>query len=208
MTYIVYGDPGSGSSTVELALTAIGARYEIRDVPLDDDAQRGGDYAAVNPARKLPALVTPQGETLTESLCILLTLDERHREAALMQPPGSVERARALRWLCFVATELYPLVEINDYPERFAPEGTDPAAVRERARAMWRERWPIVEGGIEGDPWLLPSAMTLADIYIAAVSRWVQKDEWRPATLPRIERIARAIGQHPVLAGTWARHFA
>lgn len=205
--YIVHGNRRSGSCIVELALAEIGAPYELREVSLEQGRQRGADYATVNPARKLPTLITPQGERLTESLCIVLVLDERHREAELLPRPCSAERARALRWLCFVATEIYPLVEINDYPERFSTDDQHAVAVRERARDLWRERWRIVEANIEGDPWLLPSGPCLADFYLAVVSRWAHQDAWRPANVPRVERIAHALGARPASAPVWSRHF-
>ena len=46
--------------------------------------------------------------------------EERTPEAALLPTKGTPARAQALRWLLFPATEIYPIVEINDYPERFA----------------------------------------------------------------------------------------
>lgn len=208
MTYVLYGSRRSGSCAVELALAEIGASYEIRTVDLSSAEQREERYAAVNPQRKIPALVTPDGETLTESVAILLTLDERHREAELLPPPGSPERAQALRWLLFVATEIYPVVEINDYPERFAPSAETASAVRDIARRKWRERWSIVEETIRGDPFLLPSDFCLTDIYIAVVSRWAQQDDWRPRHLPRIERLAAAVAARPAAAPVWRRHFA
>jgi glutathione S-transferase len=96
MPYILYGSRRSGSLAVELALAEIRADYEVRQVDLDANAQRKDAYAAVNPQRKIPALVTPAGETLTESVAILLTLDERQPEARLLPPAASAERASAL----------------------------------------------------------------------------------------------------------------
>ncbi len=208
MTYVLYGCRRSGSCTVELALAEIGAGYELRDVDLASDAQRQEDYASVNPHRKIPSLVTPDGETLTESAAILLTLDERHRDAGLLPPPGSPARAQALRWLLFVATELYPIVEINDYPERFAPGADAAPAVREIARRIWRDRWSNVERNVAGSPFLLPSGFCLTDIYIAVVSRWAQQEEWRPRNIPKIERLAAAVGARRAAAPVWRRHFA
>ena len=62
--------------------------------------------SSIAPQRKVPALLTPQGETLTESAAILLTLDDRHPEAALLPPPGTADRAQALRWLLFISSEV------------------------------------------------------------------------------------------------------
>ena len=72
MTYTVYGAAGSGSVPVEAALTLIGAPYKVVEaVTWEGEAQRG-KVAAVNPMRQIPALVTPDGETITESAAILI----------------------------------------------------------------------------------------------------------------------------------------
>lgn len=84
MGYILYGDPGSGAATSEMALAEAGQPVEWRDVSLDGDHQRGADYLAVNPMGRVPALILPDGTTLTESLAILLTVADRHPEAALV----------------------------------------------------------------------------------------------------------------------------
>ena len=129
---MLYGHRRSGSLAVELALAEIGADDEVRNIDLATEAQRDDTCAAVNPQRKIPALVTPAGETLTESVAILLTLEARHPDAGLL-PQDQAARAQALRWLLLVATEIYPMVEINDYPERFAPTPNVAPGVREVA---------------------------------------------------------------------------
>ena len=206
MDYLLYGCRRSGSLTVELALAEIGAKYAVEDVDLDQDAQRDENYAAINRQRKLPTLVTPDGETLTESAAILLTLDERHPEAGLLPPVGSTERARAIRWLLFIATEIYPVVEINDYPERFAPSAESAPSVREIARETWRRRWLLVEEAIEGSPWFLEQGFSLTDIYIAVVSRWAQQDDWRPDNISRVEALTAAVAARPSARAIWQRH--
>ena len=205
MTYTLYGHRRSGSFAVEMALAEIGAVYEVRDVDLEAAAQRDAGYAAVNPHRKLPALVTPAGETLTESAAILLTLDRRHPEAGLL-PECEAARAQALRWLLFIATEIYPVVEINDYPERFVSAPESVAAQREVARSFWRTRWQIVEDAVAGEPYLLPRGFCLTDLYIAVVSRWAQQDTWRRETLPKVEMLPAAVAARPAIASVWARH--
>ncbi|MBT6275913.1 MAG: hypothetical protein HOI95_17480, partial [Chromatiales bacterium] len=68
MNYTLYGAGRSGSLTIELALAEIGLDYRLKTVDLHDGAQRKDAFAAINPQRKLPALVTPDGQTLTESV--------------------------------------------------------------------------------------------------------------------------------------------
>lgn len=210
-SYELYGDAGSGSATTELALAYIGVPVRLHERLLARNAQRAADYASVNPQRKLPTLVTPEGEILTESAAILLTLADRHPEAELL-PADPVVRARALRWLLFMACELYPVIEIIDYPERFQPEADATPAdrrerLREHARGIWRRRFSLVEDAAAGTPWFLDGGFSLLDPYAAVLSRWAQVDDWRADNLPRIDGIARSIAEHERLASTWRRHF-
>ena len=206
MSYVLYGHRRSGSLIVELALAELGIDYITKDIDLNANAQRDAAYASVNPQRKLPALITPEGETLTETVAILLTLDERHRQVGLLPPPASTDRAQALRIILFVATELYPLVEINDYPERFAPSPGSAATVREIARDLWRQRWLLIEDQVTADPHALTWGFSAVDMYIAVVSRWAQQDSWRAKNLPKIENMTRALSQRAPSNQVWRRH--
>ena len=207
MTYLLYGARGSGSCAVECALAEIGADCERRTLSLRGDEQRGAEYEAINPQRKVPALVIDGDQLLTESVAILLTLDERHPEAGLLPPKGTARRAHALRWLLFAATEIYPIVEINDYPERFATDPAATEAMRERAREIWRTRWLVVEENISGEPYLSAHGFSVTDIYLAVVSRWAQQNAWRPTHVPKVERLTAAVAARPAIAPVWARHF-
>ncbi|HTV17315.1 MAG TPA: glutathione S-transferase family protein [Polyangiaceae bacterium] len=208
MSYQLYGELGSGAGIVEVALAAAGVPYEFRAVSLDKSEQRSETYARLNPQRKLPTLITPAGETLTESAAILLVLDERHPGARLFPLPRMPERAQALRWLVFAAAELYSVIEISDYPERFTPHGGNAPAVRELARSLWRERWQIVEAQIAGDPWLLHSGFCFTDVYLASLSRWSFDPAWRAQHLPKVEKLAAAIATQPIIGDVWRKHYA
>ena len=207
MTYLLYGARGSGSCAIECALAEIGADYELHKLSLRSEDQRGAEYEAVNPQRKVPALVIDGDQLLTESVAILLTLNERHPEAGLLPPKGTAGRASALRWLLFTATEIYPIVEINDYPERFAPDSAQVETMRERAREIWRTRWLVVEENVSGQPYLSGDGFSLTDIYLAVVSRWAQQNAWRPTHIPKVERLTEAVAARPAISPVWARHF-
>ena len=206
MTYILYGSRRSGSLIVELSLVEAGLSYEVKDVNLDNEAQRHAAYANVNPQCKVPTLITPAGEVITESVAIILTLDERYPEAGLLPPITSVERAQALSTLLFIATEIYPIVEINDYPERFSPSEDSTNKVREVARTIWKNRWLLVNERISGNPYLLSSGFCVVDIYIAVVSRWAQQDDWRLKNIPKIEKLTEAVAARPAIEPVWAHH--
>jgi glutathione S-transferase len=204
MTYVLYGDRRSGAFSVECALAEAGAAYEFRTVSLEKNEQRTPEFLAINPSGKMPALKFPSGEIVTESAGLLLTVADRHPEAGLLPPQGSVARAQCYRWLTFMASEIYPMVEIVDYPERFAPDA--PEALKQRAVDRVRERILIVEKAI-AEPWLLPSGYSVVDIYAVMFSRWSIGKEWRQQNLPKIRALARRVSERPAIVPVWNRHF-
>lgn len=211
MSYILYGDTGSGSAPVEMALAEIGAPVELRAVPLASHAQLAGEYRRINPMGRIPALILPDGTVLTESIAILLTLVDRHPEAGLLPAPGSSERARALRWMVLAGSEGYPHVTRADYPERFSADPAHAEPIRARAREMYRDLWRLVEAeaGLTGRaeaPFLLGARFTIADIYLAVLSRWLGGATWLPEACPRLATLGRAVAARPAIAAVWQRH--
>jgi GST-like protein len=212
MTYVLHGDAGSGSAPIEMALAEIGATVELRAVPLAADAQLAADYRRMNPMGRIPTLVLPDGTVMTESVAILLTLADRHPEAGLLPTPGDAARARVLRWMILAGAEGYPHVTRADYPERFSADPSHADGIRARAREMFRDLWRIVEAeaGLSGDPaapFLLGARFSLADIYIAVLSRWLGGAAWLPDACPRLAALGAAVAARPRIAPVWQRHF-
>ena len=126
MSYTLYGAAGSGSVPVEATLTLLGLPYEVVEAPTwegEAERERGG---RVNPMRQLPALITPAGETITESAAILIWLTDRHPEAELAPGPDDPRRAQFLRWMTFIPASIYSMFWVRDEPSRLA--GDDPTA--------------------------------------------------------------------------------
>lgn len=204
MTYILYGDRRSGAFSVECALAEAEASYEFKVISLEKNEQKSPEFLAINPSGKMPALKMPGGEIVTESAGLLLTVADLHPQAKLLPPPGTPARAQCYRWLTFMASEIYPMVEIVDYPDRFAPDAPD--ALKARAVDRIRERILIVEKAIAG-PWLLETGFSVVDIYAVMFSRWSIGKEWRQQNLPKIRELAGRVSERPKLAPVWARHF-
>ncbi len=208
MSYVLYGDKGSGAFSAEAVLAEAGAPYEFKLISLDKNEQREPAFLAINPSGKMPALRLPEGQIVTESLAILMTLADHFPNARLLPPQGGPARAQAYRWLAFMASEIYPMVEISDYPERFGVNG-DAKALRDKARTRIRERLLIVERMVDG-PWFLPSGFSIVDIYAAMFSRWrgsIGKDWIAEGHIPKLDNLAASVAKRPAIAPVWARHF-
>jgi GST-like protein len=206
MTYRLYGDLGSGAFSAEAALAEVGAPYEFELISLDKNEQKAPQFLSLNPSGKIPALRLPAGEIVTESLAILLTLADHFPHSGLLPAQAGPGRANAYRWLAFMASEIYPFVEIVDYPERFVPEGGSADALREVARGRVRERLLLIER-VSAGPYLLAGGFSLLDIYAAMFSRWSVGKDWRRVNLPRLTALADVVSKRPAIAPVWSRHF-
>ena len=206
MSYTLYGDLGSGAFSAEAALAEAGAPYSFELVSLEKHEQKQPAFLAINPSGKMPALRLPEGEIVTESAAILLTLADHFPQARLLPPQASNDRAQAYRWLAFMAGEIYPIVEIVDYPERFTPAGGDAKALRAIARTRIRARILLIERMIRG-PFLLAHGFSILDIYAAMFTRWSLEPDWKLANLPKLMALADAVSQRPAIAPVWQRHF-
>jgi glutathione S-transferase len=209
MSYTIFGDKGTGAFSAEAALAEAGAPYEFRFVSLEKMEQKKPEFLAINPSGKVPALRLPEGEIITESAGILLAVADHFPNARLLPAQASSARAQAYRWLAFMASEIYPMVEISDYPERFVPHGAEAEALRERARARIRERLLIVERMVEG-PWFLVTGFSILDIYAAMFTRWrgsIGKDWIKQGHIPKLEALAQALSERARIAPVWQRHF-
>jgi maleylacetoacetate isomerase len=98
----------SAAYRVRIALNLKGLAPERAHVHLRRGAQRADDYLAVNPQGLVPALVTDDGDVLTQSLAIIEWLDETHPQPPLL-PAGAAGRARVRSLALAVACDIHPL---------------------------------------------------------------------------------------------------
>jgi glutathione S-transferase len=209
MSYTIFGDKGSGAFSAEAVLAEAGAPYEFHFISLEKNEQKKPEFLAINPSGKMPALRLPEGEVITESSAILLTVADHFPNARLLPPQAGAARAQAYRWLAFMASEIYPMVEVSDYPERFAPAGEQAEALRHKARERIRERLVIVERFVAG-PWFLASGFSILDIYASMFTRWrgsIGKEWLAEGHIPKLEAISKGVAQRRAIAPVWDRHF-
>jgi GST-like protein len=206
MACVIYGDLRSGAFSSEAALAEAGADHVFERVSLEQNQQKTAEFLALNPSGKMPALRLPDGTVITESLAILLTVADRFPDARLLPPPGSAERAAAFRWLAFMAGEIYPMVEISDYPERFADGEAE--ALRKKAQARIQQNLMLVEKAAQG-PWFLGD-FSACDIYAAMFTRWrgsIGREWSRETHIPKLMALAKRLSQRERIAPVWQRHY-
>jgi GST-like protein len=212
--YRIFSALGSGGVPVEAAMSLIGLPYEVVEAPTWEGEAQQAKVATVNPLKQIPALVTPEGETITESAAILVWLADRHPEAKLGPGIDDPRRAQFLRWMTFIPASIYSLFWVRDDPSRLG--GLDPE-VQARIKAATAERildcWAMMESQISpfserfGGRYLLGDELTVLDLYVTVVSRWGPRRVRFYEVAPRMGEVVRRVDADPRLADFWPKRF-
>jgi glutathione S-transferase len=183
-----YSWPQSSGTGAQWALEELGLPYEYVRLDRAKGEHRAAAYLAINPNGKIPALVDGE-ERYFESLAILLHLAERYGATRGLWPAGGKERAEALSWTTWSATELLPFMLQFIYHGLDAPMSFDPpdrskaAADYSLANSTWH--LDMLENGLRDRPFVM-GAFSLVDIPIAA-------------TLGFGTSLGVPLGQHPAV---------
>jgi maleylacetoacetate isomerase len=154
----------SAAYRVRIALNLKGIAYETASVHLVKDGghNRRPEFQAVNPQMRVPALTTPGGEILIQSLAIIEYLDETHPDPPLL-PKDPMARAKVRALAELIACDIHPLNNIG--PLRYLKNtmGQEQSAID-----AWYHHWVIagfeaLEALIAPAPYLFGSTVTLAD---------------------------------------------
>ena len=124
--YTLYYAPGAASLAVHWMLIELGVPHDIRRVDLAGGQHKDPEYLRLNPNGLVPTLLV-NGHPMYESAALLLLLAERHPEAGLGPPPGSVERMAYLQWMLHFSNTVQATFRGWFHAEETAGGGIAPA---------------------------------------------------------------------------------
>lgn len=203
----LYGEPGWGSVLVEAQLVWYGIPFEFHQVgDLFAGNNTSQELASLNPLRQIPTLVLPDCSVMTESAAITLLLADQTGSTELVPEPGSKERARFLRWLIFITSNIYPTYTYADEPSRFVQSKEAQAGfadvVSEYAKKLY-----LILNEESSAPWFLGERFSAIDIYICTMTHWRPRRPWFDANTPGLAAIADAARALPKLSEVWTGNF-
>jgi len=209
--YVLYTGKRSGGASVEVMLRALGLEHELKDAApwTDPVGEHFEELKTVNPLAQLPTLVTPGGEVLTESVAILWTLLERH-PSDWIPAPSTRDRAICLRWMQFVAANVYTAVGVADYPARWTTSrsAVARAAVERAAVARMKLAWDIVAAAFpQKKGFLLGERPMVCDVYLSNLSRWWKMRDHLKDAHPAFAALMQRVDRLPQVAPVWKRHW-
>ncbi|HSZ66063.1 MAG TPA: maleylacetoacetate isomerase [Xanthobacteraceae bacterium] len=154
----------SAAYRVRIALNLKGIAYDTIPIHLIKDGghNKRPEFRAINPQMRVPVLVTPHGDILTQSLAIIEYLDETHPQPPLL-PKDPIARAKVRALAELIACDIHPLN--NTSPLRYLKRdmGQEQSTID-----TWYHHWVItgfeaLEAMIGEGPYLCGKEVTLAD---------------------------------------------
>ncbi|WP_162914436.1 glutathione S-transferase family protein [Taklimakanibacter lacteus] len=204
--YRLYGRPGSGSVVVEAILETAGTPYEVELVERSPDGQVPEKLARVNPLGQVPALRLPDGEIMTESAAISIYLADKYPKIDLAPPVADPARSRYLRWIVYLATNIYMTDLRAYYPDRYTTDQNGGKCVKSAALTRMAREWEIYAEALGEKPYILGEKMCVADIYAAMLATWNLDVPAFFKKHPNMRAMYDRVTAHPAIAKVWARN--
>lgn len=163
----LYFSPMTSSLATHIALLECGAPHELIPTLMAKQETRAPAYLAINPAGKVPALVTDSGRILTEVAGTLYYVARKFPAAGLW-PEGDLEaEADVVSWMSFVASTVH--------------------GSRAKGPEHVAEAFTIVEQRLAGREWAI-GRYSIADIHLFRVYwRFRPEHKAAPGTYPALE---------------------
>ena len=162
----LYFSPGACSLAPHIVLEESGLAYETELASTKTHQLADGtDYYTINPKGQVPLLELDSGERLTEGPAIVQYLADRVPAKQLAPANGTMPRYRVQEWLNFITSEVH-----KGFGAVFNPAMPEDGKAVMRARVLSRLTW--IDAQLEGKPYLMGDAFSIADPYLFTVAGW------------------------------------
>lgn len=160
--------PGACSMASHIILNEVNASFDLDKTDTKAlKTEAGDDFCKISPNGYVPALITNDGDIITENPAVLQYLADQYPEASLAPPNGTLARTRLQELLNFLSSELH-----TSFGPFFSGVELDDAAF-EKAQAGVGRRAAHIERTLADDrAFLLGDTFTVADAYAFVVLNW------------------------------------
>jgi glutathione S-transferase len=159
--------PGACSMASHIVLEESGEKYQPRQVDLAGGEQRTDAYLKINPQGRVPVLQLDDGEYLAENTAILPYLGKKFG----LWPSDPKGEAKALALIGFFAASVHPAHAHVGRPERYTPETSAHAAIKEMGLKTFHGYLKQIDGRLAGREWL-GDKYSVVDPYALVFYTW------------------------------------
>ncbi|MDC3087084.1 glutathione S-transferase family protein [Paracoccaceae bacterium] len=163
--YVVIGRPRAGSLIAEFLLSAANVEYDFKNISVDEAQQE--DFKRMSPFSKIPVLVCPDGQTIFETVAIVIHFVEKFPQLAAQS--STSERNSLWQYLALIQTAVYAGYHRQFYSHRYAPKN-----VAEEVGILAAQDREVAYSYINANlnPYVLGKNKSAVDYYLYMVTRW------------------------------------
>lgn len=197
MTTALYYSPGACSLAPHIVLNEIGVPFELRKYSTADRENYSGEYLAVNPKGRIPALLI-DGFILTENPAILAYLGRRFASAGLYPSDTAEVEARCLESLAWSSNTVHVAYAQILRPERFVPGADAYPPVKASGQVNYQRCLGEIEVHLSHKSFAVGNRYTVVDPFWLVFFRWgVRQGYNMKARFPAYSRYVDALCERP-----------
>lgn len=192
----IFGDSGSGNCLkVRWVAAHLGLPFTWREVDVPAGGTRTPEMLALNPAGRVPFVVLPGGEVLSESNAIIAYL----AEGSALIPQAALARARMLQWMFWEQYSHEPAIAVRRYQLHYLRR--DPADLDPRLEERGNAALALMEATLAKAPFFAGDTLSLADVALVAYTRMAPEGGFDLTSFPGvrdwISRVEDGLGIGP-----------
>jgi glutathione S-transferase len=184
----VFGDSISGNCLkVKFVADLLGLPHDWVEVSVLKKETRTPDFLAMNPAGQVPVVRLADNSTLSQSNAIMLYL----ADGSDLIPTDAYDRALMHQWLFWEQYSHEPAIAVLRFQRLYLKKPDSeiaPALVEKSEKAL-----ALMEGHLEARDYFVGSSLSLADIALAAYTRFAGDAKLDLARWPRVQAWVRRI---------------
>ena len=182
-------------------LEELGVDYTHNPVDYRTGAVKTGDFLAINPGAKIPALTDDTGggdvamfESMAMNLYLAQTYGTKSKGGSLW-PDDTAGQAQCLQWTLFAGTELEPNA-VGRLIEFIFKEKPDESVLSQLAEKTGKAL-DVLEATLSKSTFLAGEAFTVADLNVAGVADYLVRTSFDLSKWPKTEAWLKVCFERP-----------
>lgn len=157
------------------------------------------ELAKVNPLGAVPALVTDEGNVLTQNAIILEYIADAKPGSHLLARHGSAERLETLSWLAFATADLHKAFVPILAAHRITSSDATKKELRDFATQNIAKYLSHIESNLEAKEFITGKQFTIADAALFVFIGWTKWAEIKTSPYKNISAYMKRIYQRPAV---------
>jgi glutathione S-transferase len=177
--------PHTCSLASHIALEDAGASYELKLIDFGKTEQKSPSYLAINPAARVPAMITPRG-VLTETPAMLAYIAQSFPEARLAPINDPFAFAEMQSFNSYLCSTLHVAHAHRMRGDRWVDDLASFADMRRKVPQSVGACYELIESRMLKGPWVMGKTYTIADPYLFTLAQWLEDDGVDPSRIPHV----------------------